>query len=113
MLKPASIGFSAVLAFCIPIAHADSTANKCTDGKHITYANMPCEELGLKSAGPVKDAVTVVPAIQKPKMPVSEDSKKQHYEKNDVREADDTGAGAPDDQKIKPINPLIEKMMNW
>ena len=57
-----------------PTANAESVTNKCTDGKQITYANLPCEKLGLKPAGPIKDGVTVVPAAPKPKKIPTENS---------------------------------------
>jgi len=39
--------------------------HKCTDGRQITYTSEPCEKTGLTSAGPIKDAVTVMPLIPK------------------------------------------------
>ena len=106
MLSLLRVGLSIAIFFCYPIARAESATNKCTDGKKITYANMPCEKLGLKSAGPVKDAVTVVPAIQKPKNGPSDNSAKEHEEKGDI-----SGADVPEAEKIKPVNSLIEKLM--
>ena len=105
MLRPSHLGLSIALFFCYPLAHAEPTTNKCTDGKQITYANMACEKLGLKSAGPVKDAVTVVPAPPKPQNNPSENQGKEHDGKGDV-----PGTDAPGDGKIKPINSL-EKLM--
>ena len=45
---------------------ADPVTNKCTDGWRITYANMPCEKLGLQQAGPIRNLVTVMPAFENP-----------------------------------------------
>lgn len=106
MPTPAHFAFSfALLLFYLP-AHAESTANKCTDGKNITYANMPCEKLGLKYVGPVKDSVIVVPAIQDPKKSLSKNSGKKHSEKDLDPEKDASGSGS-----IKPVSPLIEKLL--
>lgn len=106
MLRPSPLVLSITLLFCYPAAHADSTTNKCTDGKQITYANMPCEDLGLKSIGPVKEAIVVVPATQIPKKSPPENQDKEHGEKSDDSGSDASGAG-----KTKPINSLIDKLM--
>jgi hypothetical protein len=106
MLKLSRLGLSCVLFFCYPVAHAESTTNKCTDGKQVTYANMPCEQLGLKNIGPVKNAITVVPAIQKPEENLPEDSDKKPDEKKDVSEKDVSQTG-----KSNPAKSLIEKLM--
>lgn len=110
MLKPTLPGLSIALLLCCPIAHAGSTTHKCTDGKKITYANIPCEDMGLKSAGSIKDAVTVVPAT-KPQGNTPEKSGKQHNEKNNLSGSDDSVGETSGAQKIKPINPLIEKLL--
>lgn len=106
MLKLSHLGLSIALCSCLPMAYAEPTTNKCTDGKQITYANMPCEDLGLKSAGPVKYAVTVVPALAKQQNDPAGNSGKVHGEKGDVH-----GTDVPGDGKIKPISPLLEKLM--
>lgn len=107
MLNPSHIGLSAALFFCYSIAHAESTTNKCTDGEKITYANMPCEKLGLKSIGPVKDAIVVVPAIQQSKPVPSENPDKTRGEKNETSEEI-----APQAVKIKPVTTLIGKLLH-
>ena len=92
---------------CYPLALAEAATNKCTDGKQVTYANLPCEELGLKPAGLVRDRVTVVPAAPKPKKIPTESSS------TDSNQPDDRGEGevaASGRGQIKPINPLIEKL---
>lgn len=55
---------AALLAGIFPPAQA--AINKCTDGESITYTDKPCERLGLKDAGPLKDTVTYTPAVPVP-----------------------------------------------
>lgn len=111
MLKPSYLGLPIALLFCYQMAHAESTTNKCTDGKKITYANMPCEKLGLRSAGPVRDAVTVVPAPPKPQIIPAEKPAKEPGETEKAPDSDADEIGVPKPAKIKPINPLIQKML--
>ena len=73
------------------IADAQSATSKCTDGKQITYANQPCEKLGLKPAGPIKDGVTVVPAAPK--------QKKISTENSNVKDST-TGSTQPNDYQV-------------
>jgi len=49
---------------CHVAAYAEPVTNKCTDGYKITYANMPCEKLGLKTVGHVRNKITVIPALK-------------------------------------------------
>ena len=57
------------LALLLPAA-AGAQMFKCTDraGK-ITYSSQACSEIGLSSAGEVRDTVTVVPAPPMPPKP--------------------------------------------
>jgi hypothetical protein len=111
MLRPLHLGLSIALLFCYPAAHADPTTNKCTDGKQITYANMPCEDLGLQSIGPVKKTIVVVPAVQKPKTSQSEDSGKERNENKDVPKDDAPASDVSGTGKTKPLNSLMEKLL--
>jgi hypothetical protein len=101
MLKPSHLGLSLALFLCHPPAHAESATNKCTDGNEITYSNLPCEKLGLKTIGPVKNAITVVPAIHESGKEPSENPGKN----------DASGTDAPETGKIKPMKSLLERMM--
>ena len=47
---------------CNPFSYAEAETNKCTNGWQITYANVPCEKMGLEYAGPVKNRITIMPA---------------------------------------------------
>jgi hypothetical protein len=111
MLRCSRLGLTFALLFCYPAAYAGSIANKCTDGQQITYANMPCEDLGLKSIGPVKNAIVVVPAVQKSKKDSSENPSGEHDNKNDAPKDDASGSDVSGAGKIKPTNSLIEKLM--
>lgn len=113
MFRYAFAGLSIALYFC-HAAYAESTTNKCTDGKQITYANMPCEKLGLKAIGPVKETVVVVPAIQIPRKKSSDQTDKADTTQDDNEVSGDDDASAADitrAEKIKPVNSLIERML--
>ncbi len=118
MLKSAHLGLFAVLFFCYSIADADASMNKCTDGKQMTYTNEPCEKTGLNAAGPIKDSVTVVPAATVSKKESSENSGKEHAEGSEISGKkvsmnDDSGTEVPRAPAIKPVSPLLDKMLNW
>lgn len=109
MLKLTRLELSIAVIFLYPITHAESATNKCTDGSQVTYANMPCEKLGLQSVGPVRNAVTIVPAPPKPKKNLSENVAKEGSEEGEVPDVDvDDAARA---KKIQPVNPLIKKLL--
>ena len=98
--------------------NAEARMNKCTDGRQITYTTEPCEKTGLSSAGPIKDAVTVMPIVPKPQSDSSDKSVVVHGENIDVSENkapknDDSGADVSRETAVKPVNPLINKMLNW
>ncbi len=117
MLKPAHLGLSIALLFCHSMPNAEASLNKCTDGKQITYTTEPCEKTGLSSAGPIKDAVTVVPILPKPQKDSPEKPGKGHGEDNDIfrnntPRNDGSGADVSKDATIKPANPLANKILN-
>jgi hypothetical protein len=115
MLKLARIGLSLAIFFCFPMHYAEARMNKCTDGKQITYTTEPCEKTGLSSAGPIKDAVTVMPAAPKPQKDSSEKSGKEHGENyvsgSKAHMNDDSGADVSRETTIKPVSPLVEKLL--
>lgn len=118
MPKLARIVLSIALIFCSPISNAESSMNKCTDGKRITYTNEPCGKIGLNSAGPIKNAVTVLPVTTKLLKDPTEKTGKKHVNDNDVSRNkaptdESSGADASSATTIKPINPLVNKMLNW
>jgi len=118
MLKRAPLGLSVALLFCYPVSNAEAGMNKCTDGRRITYTTEPCEKAGLNSAGPIKDAVTVMPiAPRLQKEPLEKSGQeqgnggnKQNY-KAPVN--DESGADVSREVTIKPVSPLVNKMLNW
>jgi len=92
--------------------------NKCTDGKQITYTNEPCEKTGLNSAGPIKDAVTVMPVAPKLQKESSEKPGKEQGDsdetpRNKAPMNDASGADVSREATIKPVNPLVNKMLKW
>src|SRR5574340_123549 len=117
MLRPAHLGLSIALFFCYPIASAEAAMNKCTDGRQLTYTNEPCEKMGLSSAGPIKDAVTVMPAVPKPKNDQAEEPGNAHGEGNDAPRNKASGDGSGEDVSraatIKPANPPVNKMLDY
>jgi len=106
MSRLAYIGISFAVSFCCAPAHAGSTANKCTDGKEITYANVPCEDLGLKTVGPVKKMITVVPALQETEKKPLADSGNKSGNKKGGSETE-----VSESQQAGPIKSLVEKIM--
>ena len=71
------------------VAAPAQTMYKCTDAqRRITYSNEACEKQGLKDAGPVADRVTSMPFTEPPKP-----------------------AARTDRAPLKPVNPLIEKLV--
>ena len=76
MIKPTYLVLSIALFCCYQPSRAESIMNKCTDGTEITYTDKPCEKLGLKSAGPIKNTVTITPALPIPQVPRNKIHKK-------------------------------------
>ena len=72
-MKPRILGavFPAVIALVAAQAGAQQVY-KCQDaaGK-VTYASHPCAELGMRSAGEVKDNINVAPAYKAPPRPAA------------------------------------------
>jgi len=86
---------------------AAQTMYKCIDAqRRITYSNETCEKQGLKDAGPVADRVTSMPFTAPPKPAARKDSAKAPA----PQDKDDADAGRGGTQ-VKPINPLIEKLL--
>jgi len=118
MPRLARLGLSLAIFFCLPIPDAEAALNKCTDGKQITYTTDPCEKTGLTSAGPIKEAVTVMPATRILLKDSSEKPGKAREEKeeasgNQAPMNDDSGADTPKETTTKPAKPLVKKMLDW
>ena len=95
---------STALMICQPFVCAEAATNKCTDGIRVTYANVPCEDIGLGYAGTVKNLVTVMPSISVPDRSENED---------DNIPQNDTSKEQPSRNVIaKPVNPLVEKLLD-
>jgi len=118
MQRHAHLGLTLAILFSYPAPDAEAAMNKCTDGKQITYTNEPCEKTGLKPAGPIKDAVTVMPLVPRPE---NDSSGKTGKTEGDESKAPKTNAPSnvdPDvdvkrEVTIKPVSPLVEKMLKW
>ena len=90
-----------------PAVAAAQTMYKCVDDqRRVTYSNITCEKQGLKDAGPVSDRVTNMPFTEPPKptKPGALPTVKLPLP------ADDAEAGR-DRPLVRPVNPLIEKLM--
>jgi len=111
MLNRAHLGLSIALSFCFPIYSAEAGMNKCTDGRQITYTTDPCEKTGLNPAGPIKDAVTVIPLIPKTQGDSSGKSGKDNGEGNSAFRNNDPDINVHREVTTKPVNPLINKML--
>ena len=84
MLKHAHLGLFIALFLFYPVSDVEARMNKCTDGMQTTYTSEPCEKLGLDSAGPIKDLVTIVPVTSRPQMEVPERSEEDQYSSKDA-----------------------------
>lgn len=92
IMKSSSV-LTLILALAISPSwvYAASILKKCTDGKQITYTDKPCEKLGLKDAGPIKDTVTIVPHYTEPKIP-----KNKSHEVDSKESTEEPGKQLPD-----------------
>jgi Domain of unknown function (DUF4124) len=88
------------------ITGAAQTMFKCTDAqRRITYSSESCDKLGLKDAGPVADRVTSMPFTQSSKPAARKESAKAPAPRD--KDAAEAGGGT----QVKPVNPLIEKLL--
>ena len=97
--------FSALLVTGAPDAAAQ-TMFKCRDGRgQVTYSNVSCEKQGLKDAGAVANRTTTLPMAPAQKAPAQRDTKA-------ASPKDDSEIGPmPAPAQIKPVNPLIERLL--
>ncbi len=110
MLRLAWLALPLALYCGCPISDAEAALNKCTDGKHITYTTDPCEKTGLSSAGPIKDATTVMPHF-KPRGDSAQQSTKASADNNSNPKDANSDADVRREATIKPASPLTEKML--
>ncbi|MBI3372736.1 MAG: DUF4124 domain-containing protein [Betaproteobacteria bacterium] len=97
-------GLGALLA-AWSIAGASQTTFKCLDARgKITYSNISCATQGMKDAGPVADRTMTVP-MAAPKKPPPEGASKS------PAKIDPEIGPLPSPAQIKPVNPLIEKLL--
>ncbi len=97
-------GLGALLVAWSISATAQSTF-KCRDARgRVTYSNISCATQGLKDAGPVADRTMTVP-MGTPKKPPSQEAGKS------PAKVDPEIGPMPSPAQIKPVNPLIEKLL--
>ena len=106
----AIVAKAAVAAGCMLAGPALPQAElfKCTDGVSTTYASSACEKLGLKSAGAIRDRLTVVgngPPAAKPEPAKAQVAAKPPATEQEEQRARRAAAG------LKPINPLIDRLL--
>ena len=87
-----------------PMVHAHAGTNKCTDGNKITYANIPCEELGLQNSGTIKNRVTIMPYLSAKEEPLPEAVSPQNGHPPDDAKTDITDEKSDDNTPIIDIN---------
>lgn len=80
---------------------------KCLEGRSVTYSSSPCDELGLKPGGEIKDRVTTVPAVRRP----AASGKPEEGGAKARAASADNGVDVPRPAAIKPVNPLVEKLL--
>ncbi|MBM3346324.1 MAG: hypothetical protein FJY55_07515 [Betaproteobacteria bacterium] len=84
---------------------AQAELYKCTDGHATTYLSTTCDKLGLKSAGAIRDRLTVInntPPAARPEAPKATTATAAEDEEQRARKA----AAA-----IKPVNPLLDRLL--
>lgn len=87
-----------------PVALAQGGLYKCSDGHSTTYSSTECEKLGLKSAGEIRDRLTVV-GVERPAAKQAAPVKPAATEQAEEERTRKT-AGA-----IKPVNPLVDRLL--
>jgi len=74
------------------------TTYKCVDERRqVTYSNVVCEKQGLRDAGPVADRTTTMPFTEPPRKPAPK--------------PEATPPRQESSPQIKPVSPLIEKLV--
>jgi hypothetical protein len=90
-------------------AGAAQTMYKCTNAQgRVTYSNETCEKQGLKEAGKVADRVTTMPFTEQSRSAGRKDTATPIPSRG--RDEDEGGRSSGGTQ-IKPVNPLIEKLL--
>lgn len=92
----------------IPFGASAQSVFKCRQGNAVTYSNTPCEKLGLKPAGQVRDRITTVPGTKPQSAPAAPQGASGKPPAGTIpgNEID-----MPKSSTIKPVNPMIEKLL--
>ena len=86
---------------------AAQTMYKCRDGRgQVTYSNISCEKQGLKDAGAIADRTTTLPMGPAQKAPPPGGDAKAAPPK-----VDSEIGPMPAPAQVKPVSPLIEKLL--
>jgi len=103
-----SFGLLAVLPGTV---HAQAM-HKCLKGTAVTYSNTPCDQLGLKSAGLVRDRMTTLPMSSSPQGAQATQAKGPSGGAGKPKSAMEKAnqIDMPPTSTVKPVNPLIEKL---
>ncbi len=85
------------------------TTFKCLKGTAVTYSNTSCEQLGLKSAGPVRDRMTTLP-MSSPSQGAQAKGPSGGGGKPKTAMEKANEIDMPPTSSVKPVNPLMEKL---
>ena len=89
---------------------AAQTMYKCTDAQgRVTYSNEACDKQGLKDAGTVANRITTMPLGPAPS--AAKPAASATAGKAPAARALDDAEVSSSTTQIKPVNPLIEKLL--
>lgn len=103
-------GMCALLA-AWSVSGATQTTFKCLDARNrVTYSNIACATQGLKDAGPVADRTMTVPMGVPKNSPPKENAPSRDAGKTAPKAGPEIGP-LPSPVQVKPLNPMIEKLL--
>ena len=105
--------WASALLSMVAIEAAAQTMFKCKDGRgQITYSNIPCEKQGLRDAGAVAERTTTLRMVPpKPASPAATPAAAPAATPGAAPKPDSEIGPMPAPAQIKPVNPLIEKIL--
>lgn len=104
---PLGVAMAALIALVPWPGAAQAELYKCTDGHATTYSSTACDKLGLKSAGAIRDRLTIInaPAAARQEAPKSNAPATTTSAEDEEQRARKSAAA------IKPINPLVDRLV--
>lgn len=102
--------FAMLVAAAAPRPALAQGVVKCLDGKAVTYSNTPCDKLGLKSAGEVRDRVTTLQMAPPPAAKGATKGPAAPAAAGKPGTVPGNEIDLPKTSTVKPVNPLIEKL---